>query len=149
MSLLNKARVSASRLDDAQTPDARSIFIPSILNRQSLNQPVTNNPRLQPPTHSSFARPRPKSKKMASNGSASTPAAPAGPHAPLSRTALAATSIPQRERPPPTTDLSAGTSLQLGDFAASPALSISQTRYLVDTIMQARRNAGKRFAETE
>jgi len=94
---------------------------------------------------------------MASNGtSPAAPSAAGGPApssapqaAPLSRTALAATSIPQRERPPPTTDLSAGTALQLGDFAASPALSISQTRYLVETIMQARRNAGKRFAETE
>jgi hypothetical protein len=98
---------------------------------------------------------------MASNGTP-TPGGPSsnpassstGPHAtatttPLSRTAVAATSIPQRERPPPTTDLSAGTTLQLGDFAASPALSISQTRYLVETIMQSRRNAGKRFAETE
>jgi hypothetical protein len=88
---------------------------------------------------------------MASNGTAPSGAAPptGGTHAPLSRTAIAATTIPQRERPPPTTDLSAGTSLHLGDFAASPALSISQTRYLVETIMQSRRTAGKRFAETE
>jgi hypothetical protein len=75
---------------------------------------------------------------MASNGDAA-----------LSRTAQAAQSIPQRARPPPTTDLSAGASLQLGDFAASPALSISQTRYLIDTIMQKRRTVGKRIAETE
>ena len=89
---------------------------------------------------------------MASNGTAGAASSNASSSAaapPLSRTQLAATSIPQRERPPPSTDLSAGSVLQLGEFAASPALSISQTRYLVDTIMQARRNTGKRFVETE
>jgi hypothetical protein len=92
---------------------------------------------------------------MASSGpanptaSSSSSADPTAPGQPLSRTVIASTSIPQRERPPPTTDLSAGTTLHLGDFATSPALSISQTRYLVETIMQTRRKTGKRFAETE
>jgi hypothetical protein len=55
-------------------------------------------------------------------------------------TRIASQNIPIRERPETETEQEAGTELNLGEFSTVPCLSVSEARYLVETILEKRHN---------
>jgi hypothetical protein len=64
-------------------------------------------------------------------------------------TRIASNNIQIRERPETEIEQEAGAQLKLGEFAAVPALSVSEARYLVETILSNRNKSGKGSQGTE